>query len=81
MRDAAVLDPEIVHAEIILAEALSPEEIGVALEEGDDVFAIDLGEHPLLLGPDAGAIRPGGVADAGVKERAPVGAGEFLQSR
>ncbi|PQM37654.1 hypothetical protein Pyn_18395 [Prunus yedoensis var. nudiflora] len=37
---------------------LSPEEIGVIFEGGD----------PLLLAPDAGALGPGGLADAGVEE-------------
>ena len=75
MGDAAVLDPEVVHpAEVLAAEALGPEEVGVALEEGDDVVGVDLREHELLLGPDPGAVGPGGAADAGVEEVPPVGA-------
>jgi hypothetical protein len=72
--DAAVLDPEVVHSvKVLAAEALRPEEVGVALEEGDDVVRVDLREHELLLGPDARAVGPGGAADAGVEEVAPVG--------
>lgn len=77
MGGAALLDPEVVHpAEVLPAEALRPEEVGVALEEGDDVVRVNLREHEFLLGPDPGAVGPGGAADAGVEEVAPVGARE-----
>ena len=76
---SAVFDPQLVHAEKLFAETLGPEEVGVSLEGGDDVIVVDLGEHPLLLAPDAGAVGPGGPADAGVEEGAPVLAVEALE--
>jgi len=76
---SAVFDPQVVHAEKLFAETLGPEEVGVSLEGGDDVVVVDLGEDPLLLAPDAGAVGPGGLADAGVEEVAPVLAVEALE--
>jgi len=76
---STVFDPQLVHAQKLFAETLSPEEVGVSLEGGDDVVVVDLGEDPLLLAPDAGAVGPGGLADAGVEEGAPVLAVEALE--
>lgn len=41
---------------------------------------MDLREDPLLLAPDAGAVGPGGLSDAGVEEGAPVLTVEALES-
>lgn len=79
MADSAVLDPEIVHVDEAFAESFSPEEVGVTFEGGDDVVVVDLREDPLLLAPDAGAVGPGGFADAGVEEVAPVFAVEGFE--
>lgn len=72
MADPAVFDPQIVHAQKLFAETLSPEKVRVSLESADDVVVVDFGEYPFLLAPDAGAVGPGGLADAGVEEGAPV---------
>ena len=69
---AALLHPQVVHAEHLAAVAVGPEEVGVALEHGDDVVVRNSGEDPLLLAPHAGAVRPDGLADALVKESLPV---------
>src|SRR5262245_54493386 len=57
MRVAALLDPELVEAQLA-AVALGPEQIGVALVHRHDVLVVDVRQHPLLLAPDAGAVRP-----------------------
>ena len=72
MAVAALLHPQVIHAEHLAAVAVSPEEVGVALEHGDDVVVRNSGEDPLLLAPHAGAVRPDGLADALVKESLPV---------
>lgn len=77
--DPAVLDPQIVHAQKLFAETLSPEEVGVPLERADDVVVVDLGEDPFLLAPHAGSVGPGGAAHARVEEAAPVRAIELGQ--
>ena len=79
MADSAVFDPQIVHAEELFAETLGPEEVGVSFEGGDDVVVVDLREDPLFFAPDAGAVGPGGLADARVEEVAPVLAVEALE--
>lgn len=77
--DPAVFNPEVAHAQELFAETLGPEQVGVTLEGADDVVAVNLGQDPLLLGPDAGAVGPRGLADAGVEEFAPVPAVVFFQ--
>lgn len=67
-----VFDPQLIHAENLFAITLSPKEIGVTFEGADDVVAVDLRQDPLFFAPDAGAVGPGGLADAGVEEVAPV---------
>ena len=57
VRVAAQLDPEIVEAELA-AVALGPEQVRAALVHRDDVLVAHLGADPLLLAPDAGAVRP-----------------------
>ena len=57
VRVAAHLDPEIVEAELA-AVALGPEQVRAALVHRDDVLVAELGADPLLLAPDARAVRP-----------------------
>ena len=54
---SAQLDPEVVHPDL-LAVTLRPEQVGAALEHGDDVLVVKVRLDPLLLAPDAGAVRP-----------------------
>jgi len=54
---AAQFDPQIVHTHD-LPETLGPEKVGAAFIERDDVVVFDLGQDPLLLAPDAGAVGP-----------------------
>mmetsp|Transcript_13167 Transcript_13167/g.44609 ORF Transcript_13167/g.44609 Transcript_13167/m.44609 type:complete len:517 (+) Transcript_13167:425-1975(+) len=68
--EAALLDPEVREAQGV-AEALRPEEVGVALEHGHDVVVGDVWEDPLLLGPHARAVRPHCGPRPPVEERAP----------
>lgn len=79
MADPTMLDPEIVHAQKLFAETLSPEKIGITLESADNVVTVNFGKDPLLLAPDAGAIGPSGLADAGIEKGFPVIAVELLK--
>lgn len=72
MTNPTVFHPKIVHFEKLFPEPLRPEEIRVTFECRNDVVVVDLGEHPLFLGPDSGAVGPLGFPDAGVEEVAPV---------
>ena len=69
---AALLHPQVVHAKHLAAVAVGPEEVGVALEHGDDVLVGNPGEDPFLLAPHARAVGPDGLADALVEESLPV---------
>ncbi|KAK4423634.1 hypothetical protein Salat_1946300 [Sesamum alatum] len=68
MANPPVFDPQIIHPEDFLAESLGPEEIGVTFEHADDVIIVDFGQDPFFLGPDAGAVKPFGGADAGIEQ-------------
>ena len=72
MADSTVFHPQVVHPEERFAEPLGPEEVRVSFESRNDVVVVDLGEDPLFLGPDSGAVGPLGFPDAGVEEVAPV---------
>lgn len=72
MADPAVFDPQIVHAQKLFAETLSPEKVRVSLESAHDVVVVDFRENPFLFAPYAGAVGPGGLAHARVEEGAPV---------
>ncbi len=70
VRVAAHLDPEILDPDRP-AVALGPEDVGAALVHRDDVLVADLGTDPLLLAPDARAVRPRGALVAIVEEAHP----------
>ena len=72
MADPTVFNPQIIHAQKLFAITLSPEKVRVSLESRHDIGVVDLREDPFFLGPDAGAVRPRGLADAGIEEVAPV---------
>ena len=72
MADPTVFHPQVVHPEERFAEPLGPEEVRVSFEGRHDVVVVDLGEDPLFLGPDSGAVGPLGFPDARVEEAAPV---------
>jgi predicted methyltransferase MtxX (methanogen marker protein 4) len=52
-----VLDLKVVHAQELLVETLSPEEVGAALKGTNDVASVDLLKEP-LLGLYARAVGP-----------------------
>ena len=52
----------------------------IDFEGADDVVTVDLGMYPLLLGPDAGVVRPGDLSYAGVERKAQVLAIILLES-
>ena len=70
MRVAALLDPEILDAEL-LAVAVGPEEVRVALVHRHDVLVVDEGQHPLLLAPHPRAVGVDVAAVALVEELDP----------
>jgi hypothetical protein len=55
----------------LLAVAIGPEEIRIALKSRNDVFVVDERNHPLLLRPHAGAIWVGSLAAAIIKQLYP----------
>mmetsp|Transcript_26496 Transcript_26496/g.44362 ORF Transcript_26496/g.44362 Transcript_26496/m.44362 type:complete len:543 (+) Transcript_26496:450-2078(+) len=72
VRVATLLHPQVGHVELLLAKALGPEQVRVSLEHAYDVLVGDAREHPLLLGPHAGAVGPLAATGALVEERLPV---------
>ena len=72
MRVAALLDPQVLDVEL-LAVAVGPEEVGVALVHRHDVLVVDERHHPLLLAPDPGAVGVDVPAVAVVEELDPGG--------
>src|SRR5262245_64490083 len=70
MRIAALLDPEILQMEL-LAVAVGPEQVGIALARGDDIFIINEWDDPFLLGPNPRPIRIDVLADTFVEELDP----------
>jgi hypothetical protein len=72
VRVAALLDPEVLDAEL-LAVTVGPEEVGVALVHRHDVLVVDEGHHPFLLAPHPGAVGIDVAAVAVVEELDPGG--------
>ena len=78
VRVAALLDPEILDVKL-LAVAIGPEEIGVALAGRNDVLVVDKRDDPLLLRPHARAVGVGILAQAIVEELDPRRCGPGLE--
>ena len=72
VRVAALLDPEILQAELA-AEAIGPEEVGAALVHRHDHLVAHRRGDPLLLAPHRRAVGPGGALVAIVEEAHPGG--------
>src|SRR5581483_5728022 len=70
VRVAALLDPQVLDVEL-LAVAVGPQEVGVALVHRHDVLVVDEGHHPLLLAPHPRAVGIGVAAVAVVEELDP----------
>ena len=56
VRVAALLDPQVLDVQL-LAVAVGPEEVRVALVHRHDVLVVDEGDDPFLLAPDTGPVR------------------------
>ncbi len=64
----------------LFPKPLGPEQVGVALEDTDNVIVVNLRQHPLLFAPYAWSKRPCGLPHPRVEQAPPVCAIELLQS-
>ena len=68
---AAEFDPKVRQVQL-LAQPIGPEQVGVSFTHADDIFILQVGNHPFSHGPDSAAVGPVGRADPGIEKLLPL---------